>query len=93
MAFAGWGIFMRGGNIFKTMAVSVTRICLEGNVLGWDSTGTKPSDLRANLMSKTDVRSVSNGFELGPAVEFGHNSKVVLKCKRIVRVYDYTMKC
>lgn len=60
MAFTGWGIFMREGNIFKTMAVSVTRICFEGNVLGWDSPGIKLSNLGANLMSKTDVLNVSN---------------------------------
>lgn len=60
MALAGWGIFMREGNIFKTRAVSVTRTCFEGNVLGWDSTGTRLSNLGANLMSKTDVLNVSD---------------------------------
>lgn len=68
MALAGWGIFMRGGSIFKTRAVSVTGTCFEGNVLGWDATGTRLSNLQANLMSKTDavnvLHNVGTGFLL-----------------------------
>ena len=60
MALAGWGIFTRRGNIFKTGAVSVTGTCFEGNVLGWDATGTRLSNLQANLMSKTDALNVLN---------------------------------
>lgn len=51
---------MRGGTVFKTRAVSVTGTCFEGNVLGWDSMGTRLSNLWANLMSETDVLNVSN---------------------------------
>lgn len=51
---------MRGGSVFKPRAVSVTGTCFEGNVLGWDSTGTRLSNLWANLMSETDVLNVSN---------------------------------
>ena len=60
MALAGWGIFMRGGSVFKSRAVSVTGTCFEGNVLGRDSMGTRLSNLWANLMSKTDVLNVAN---------------------------------
>lgn len=56
--FSWRGHFYERGSMFKTRAVSVTGTCFEGNVLGWDSMGTRLSTLWANLMSKTDILKV-----------------------------------
>lgn len=71
---------MRGAGVFKTRAVSVTGTSFEGNVLGWDPTGTRLSNLWASLMSKTDVLKVSN------------NSRMVLTQRTTGRVCEYTRR-
>lgn len=67
MALAGWGIFMRGGSLFKSRTVSVIGTCFEGNVPGWDSTGTRQA---IRPLGQLDVKNRHSEcftmFALGP---------------------------